>query len=389
MTGKRLRFGAFGVGRMGQVHVEHLIGLHRAGEIEFVGIGDRYAPVLSSARALVKELGGPALLEIARFDSPEEMAAVARLDGVVVASRTEDHVRDSLAFIRQDTAVLVEKPVAQSIEEAAAFCAAVGGNTRRLVQVAFQRHYDAAARAALQWAAEGRIGRLQQSHHVLQDKNPTPPGYQSCGITADMAIHLVFEAMSLHGFALPASVRALRHMAPHYDDRAGEGANVVHAFCTWADGSIAHLWGSRINSAGYDNGFRVIGTDGRIDVGEFVGDFGEISARLWSGTGHTRGRQIEYATFPMTPPAPRHPDFYPRYAAAYAGELAAFVDHVRAATAFDPDEDLGWKTLLVANLAEASSQSDGRRFDLVRLDGRPIATVDDAAAFARAAGVVA
>ena len=130
------------------------------------------------------------------------------------------------------------------------------------MQVAFQRHFDAAARAALAWVSSGRIGPLQQSHHVLQDKNPTPVGYQSCGITADMAIHLVFEAMSVHGFELPSAVQALRFAAPHYDDRAGEGANVVHTFCTWADGSIAHLWGSRINSAGYDNGFKLIGTEG-------------------------------------------------------------------------------------------------------------------------------
>lgn len=30
---------------------------------------------------------------------------------------------------------------------------------------------------------------------------------------------------------------------------------------------------------------QVIGTDGRIDVGEFVGDFGPIRGRLWSGAG--------------------------------------------------------------------------------------------------------
>ena len=239
------------------------------------------------------------------------MAAAARLDGAIVASRTEDHARDSLAFIRGGTPVFVEKPFANSIAEAADFCGRLGDGPNRLVQVGFQRHFDAAGRVALDWISSGRIGSLQQSHHVLQDKNPTPVGYQSCGITADMAIHLVFEAMSVHGFELPSSVQALRFAAPHYDDRAGEGANVVHTFCTWADGTVAHLWGSRINSAGYDNGFKIIGTEGRIDVGEFVGDFGAITARLWSGAGDDRGAQIDEATFPMTRPSARHPDFYP------------------------------------------------------------------------------
>ena len=384
MDGRRLRLGAFGVGRMGQVHLEHSIAMHQAGEIELVAMGDRFGPTLSSASRLLTELGGSDLANIARFEDADVMAAAARLDGVIVASRTEDHARDSLAFIRRGTPVLVEKPFANSIGEAADFHRRLGDRANRLVQVGFQRHFDAAARAALAWVSTGRIGALQQSHHVLQDKNPTPIGYQSCGITADMAIHLVFEAMSVHAFEIPCSVQALRFAAPHYHDRAGEGANVVHTFCTWRDGTVAHLWGSRINSAGYDNGFKLIGSEGRIDVGEFVGDFGTITARLWSGAGDQRGRQIEHATFPMTPPSTRHPDFYARYAAAYAAELSAFVDCLRRNVPFDLDSDVGWKTLFVANLAEASSRSGGRRFDLVQPDGSAIATVDDAVAYAGA-----
>jgi hypothetical protein len=45
---------------------------------------------------------------------------------------------------------------------------------------------------------------------------------------------------------------------------------------------------------------------------------------------------------------------------------------------------MGWKTLFVANLAEASSRSGGRRFDLMQADGSAIATVEDAAAYAGA-----
>lgn len=366
---------------MGQVHLEHLIALHQRGEIELVAMGDRFGPTLSSAAGLLNELGGPDLARIARFDDPDAMAATARLNGVIVASRTEDHARDSLAFIRLGVPVLVEKPIANTIAEAAEFCGRVAECPNRLVQVGFQRHFDAAALVALDWLSSGRIGTLQQSHHVLQDKNPTPVGYQSCGITADMAIHLVFEAMSVRGFELPCAVQALRFNAPHYDDRAGEGANVVHTFCTWADGTVAHLWGSRINSAGYDNGFKLIGTKGRIDVGEFVGDFGAITARLWSGFGDQRGRQIDEAQFPMTRPSARHPDFYARYAAAYAAEISAFIDGLRRNAPFDLGPDLGWKTLLVANLAEASSRSGGRRFDLTQTDGSTIATAADAAAY--------
>jgi hypothetical protein len=104
----------------------------------------------------------------------------------------------------------------------------------------------------------------------------------------------------------------------------------------------------------------------------------------WSAAGAERGREIETATFPMTRPSARHPDFYARYAAAYVDELSAFVHCIRKDAPCDLDPDLGWTTVFVANLAEASSRLGGRRFDLVQADGYAIATADDAAAYARA-----
>ena len=377
---------------MGRVHLEHLVRLHRAGRIEFVAMGDRLPSTLDGARAYVSMLGAEDLArDLAAASTPGRMATDHRVDGVVVASRTEDHARDIVTFARHGIPVLVEKPVASSIAEAAAIAGELGAAADRLVQVAFQRHYDAATRAAARWVGQGLIGSIQQSDHVLQDKNPTPEQYQSGGITADMAIHLVFEAMSVRGFTLPRRVQALQYFSPPYDDRAGEGANIVHVFCQWADGSLAHLWGSRINGTGYDNRFTLTGTEGRIDVGEFAGDFGPIVAKLWRGTGGgviPRGTLVESLTFPMTPPQPHHPDFYARFAVAYEAELVEFVGRVGAGLPLEPGLDAGWKTLLVANIAEASARQAGRVFELTQPDGRAIESAADAAAFAQASGVV-
>ena len=79
MNGERLRLAAFGVGRMGQVHLEHLIALHQRGEIALVAMGDRFGPTLSSACRLLNELGWPDLAGIAQFGDPDAMAAAARL----------------------------------------------------------------------------------------------------------------------------------------------------------------------------------------------------------------------------------------------------------------------------------------------------------------------
>lgn len=362
---------------MGGVHLEHLVRLHDATQIELAAIGDRWAPFLESARAHV-----PGSVAIA--SCPDEMIEKG-LDAAVVVSRTGDHAHDLLAFVRRGIPVLVEKPIVRTVAEAAAIVRELGSDADRLVQVAFQRHYDEATRLACAWVSRGSIGDLQQSHHVLQDKNPTPVGYDSCGITADMAIHLVYEAMSFRDFQLPRTVQALQFMAPPYEDRAREGANIVHVFCQWDAGSLAHLWGSRINGTGYDNGFTLTGTDGRIDVGAFVGDFGPISARLWTGAGSRpgpRGVLAESREFAMTPSRPGHPDFYPRFAAAYDAELREFVRRVGAGVPLEPGIDIGWKTLLVANLAETSARQGGRRFELTKAAGRRIESAADAAEFA-------
>jgi myo-inositol 2-dehydrogenase/D-chiro-inositol 1-dehydrogenase len=380
----RLRVGIFGVGRMGRVHLEHLVRLHLAGRIELLTIGDRLPRTLESARAFVSQLGADGLASrLSSATAPEQMAD-QQVEAAVVASGTGDHARDLLPLLRRGIPVLVEKPLASTVAQVAAIVDEVGADGDRLVQVAFQRHYDAATRAAAAWVSEGLIGSIQQSDHVLQDKNPTPVGYDSCGITADMAIHLVYEAMSFRRFALPRRVRALQFLAPPYDDRAGEGANIVHVFCQWADGSLAHLWGSRINGTGYDNGFTLTGTTGRIDVGEFAGDFGAVLAKAWRGTGNgpgARGTLAAAVEFPMTPPRDGHPDFYARFGAAYEAELTEFLSRAAAGAPLEPGLDVGWKTLLVANAAEASARADGRAFELAHASGRPIESAADAAAF--------
>lgn len=383
---RRLRLGAFGVGRMGRVHLESLVRLSLARDIELVALGDRYGPTLESALAAVSRQAGVQFAQnLTQYNRPEEMTEKTQLDGVVVASRTEDHVRDSRAFTNRGIPVMLEKPFANSVAEAVEYARLLGDAGNRLVQVGLHRYYDPAGQIAMEWVTKGLIGELQQTHHILQDKNPPPAAYQSSGITADLAIHLVFEAMSFRAFEMPVRVQAVRFLAPHYEDQAGEGANIVHIFCRWADGSLAHLWGSRINYTGYDNGFKLMGTEGRIDVGEFIGDFGEVSAKLWRGTGRgeiARGTLSEHRQFPMSRPGPDHPDFYARYAEAYGREIETFCGHVREGRSFEIGPDVGWKTLLVAQTAESSSRLGGQTFELEE-DGGPITTIDGAAKFAQ------
>ena len=106
-----------------------------------------------------------------------------------------------------------------------------------------------------------------------------------------------------------------------------------------------------------------------IDVGEFVGDFGAIKARLWSGAGDERGQQIEDGMFPMTRPSARHPDFYARSSAAYAAELSSFVDCIRRNAPSISVRTWAGKRF-VANLAKNELAIRWTPIKLVRADGR-------------------
>ena len=174
----RPRLGIFGTGRMGRVHLEHLVRLHRRRAHRLRGDGRSAARRRWTRRARISPRSTPAISPAIsrRLRRRTRMAAEAGVDAVVVASRTEDHARDIVAFARRGIPVLVEKPLANSIAEAAAIAGELGADADRLVQVAFQRHYDAATRAAAAWVEQGLIGSIQQSDHVLQDKNPTPAG---------------------------------------------------------------------------------------------------------------------------------------------------------------------------------------------------------------------
>lgn len=385
--------GIFGVGRMGRVHVEHLVKLHNAHKLQFVCLGDSHPATAESTLKAISEHSPKLANEMELYTCPKAMSLHSPLDGVVIASRTSNHAQDASEFVKQDVPVLVEKPLTGKLNECVSLASICEQQPNAFIFVAFQRHYDQAGQLARRWVQQGQIGQLQQSHHVIQDKNPTPVGYQSCGITADMAIHLVYEALSFRNFEMPTSVQALRFNAPHYEDRAEEGANIVHTFLTWRDGSLAHLWGSRLNVTGYDNGFKLMGTEGRIDVGEFVGDFGAIKARLWCGNGKNgqRGVLTEDATFEMTSPQTpscfsAQPDFYPRYAQAYENELLEFAQCIGDRSRVELGFEVGWKTQLVANAAELSSKNGSQPISLLSVE-KPVQSIKDAILLASAIGL--
>ena len=106
MNKPSLRAAAIGVGSLGRHHARNYAELAREGRIEFVGACDLNEETVTQ---IASENGS------ASFTDWREL--LGRVDLVSVATPTETHREIACAFLEQGVHVLVEKPMALSVEE--------------------------------------------------------------------------------------------------------------------------------------------------------------------------------------------------------------------------------------------------------------------------------
>ncbi len=111
-----LRFGLIGAGMMGREHIANL--LHLDG-VEFVALAD---PVAES-----RELSGAMAPAAAQYADHLEMLDRAELDAVVVATPNHTHIDVMLDLLQTDVHVMIEKPLAISVDECRLIIAAQDG----------------------------------------------------------------------------------------------------------------------------------------------------------------------------------------------------------------------------------------------------------------------
>lgn len=102
---ERLRVGVIGVGTMGAHHVRVY------GELD----GAQLVAIADTSEARLPEIERPD--SVRTFGDYREMLAEERLDAVSIAVPTRQHLEVALACIEQRVPVLVEKPLAASVDE--------------------------------------------------------------------------------------------------------------------------------------------------------------------------------------------------------------------------------------------------------------------------------
>lgn len=207
-------------------------------DVVIVGVVE---PEGTAARAAAVDAGLPV------FDSPAAAAAIpagVAVTAAIVASPIETHPPVALACLETGLAVLVEKPLAQTVAAA-----------RQVVDAAAARHLPALVvqnfrflpreRALIRALADGLVGRL------LSAEVDSARAVRSPFALWDFAVHHL-DALRVRLGGPPATVTAAPSAA-------------IDVVLTWADGFEVH-YRHDDTAPGYRYRERLVGSDGTLTV---------------------------------------------------------------------------------------------------------------------------
>jgi myo-inositol 2-dehydrogenase/D-chiro-inositol 1-dehydrogenase len=232
----------------------------------------------------------------------------AGVEALVIATPTPAHAGALGLAAAAGLPAFCEKPVALDLET----LDAVSGQVERagiLVQVGFQRRFDAGYRAARRHVAEGTLGRLLMARAATHDPEPPPLAYieASGGIFRDLNIH-DFDALrfvtgeEITEVYADGAVRESPAFAELGD------VDVAAAVLRLSGGALAILSGTRHDPLGYDVRLELFGTGESLVVGM-----------------DSRSPICSLELGAKQPASPPYGNFMQRFDQAYKDELAAFV----------------------------------------------------------------
>ncbi|MDQ3128244.1 MAG: Gfo/Idh/MocA family oxidoreductase [Chloroflexota bacterium] len=171
---RELRVGLAGLGSMGRNHLRILAART---DIRLAAVAD---PVEAAVSGATDQTGAPG------FAEPLAMIAEAELDAVVIAAPTTAHVPLALAAIERGIAVLVEKPLAATVDEAlrivdAARAAGVP------VQVGHVERFNPAVLELGRLIDDGWLSSIFSI--ASRRAGPFPARIRDVGVTVDLATH--------------------------------------------------------------------------------------------------------------------------------------------------------------------------------------------------------
>ena len=252
----RVTFGVIGAGRIGQVHARHLS--YRIAQAELVMISDI---VEEAARQCAQEC------QVSKYSTDyHDILDHPDIQAVLICSSTDTHAKIIEEAAAAGKHIFCEKPIDHDLGKIDRALAAAD-KAGVLLQVGFNRRFDANYRRVRHAVESGEIGAPHLMHIISRDPGPPPIEYikVSGGIFLDMTIHDFDMARFLIGAEVEEVYTA---GAVRVDPAIGEAGDLDTAIITlkFTNGVIATIDNSRKAVYGYDQRVEVFGSKGCVSV---------------------------------------------------------------------------------------------------------------------------
>jgi myo-inositol 2-dehydrogenase / D-chiro-inositol 1-dehydrogenase len=317
-----LRIGIVGLGRLGKRHAEAL------------AFGTRHCELVAACSPVAEERDyASAQLGITRvYEDFDTFLAEPGMDAVVLVTPTSLHADQTIAALKAGKHVFVEKPLALNVADCERVLTVAQEHPQLVAMVGFVRRFDPSYLSAHAAIESGEIGRPFMVRSQTCDQND-PDGFfvrfapTSGGIFMDCSVHdidlarwMLNRPKALRAFA--TGTIALHPALSEFGD-VDNGLAVVE----FEGGAKAVFYASRTMAHGHETSTEVIGTAGKLTVGEHAAN----NRVIQSDQHGVRHGVVK--------------DFYERFETAFGTEMAAFVAACRGEKAL---------TLTLADALEAT-----------------------------------
>jgi len=293
MVGMTIRVGVIGTGNIGTAHAISL-----AREVSGSSVSAVFDVAMDRAEFLAADIGARAL------PSAEAVIEDDSVDAVVIASPDDLHAEQALACLVAGKPMMLEKPLAPTLEEARRVMDAEVAAGKRLIMLGFMRRFDPGYVALKSDLDAGRVGDALVVHNIHRNAY-APYGLDTTLSINNSAVHEVDINRWLLGEDY-SWVQVL-YGKPGPDVPAGQADPLLITFKT-ASGVLVTIEMFMTARYGYEVRCSVVGGDGILDMGD-----GTFVTRT---SERARGQEI--------------PELWlGRFGEAYRAELQAWVDSIR------------------------------------------------------------
>jgi len=323
-TSGRIGIALIGAGRIGVVHLRHILGNSRLTLKYVVDVSLEYATKAASLSTTAKAV-----------TTIDEVLADKDVKGVVICTPTAQHREHILALVRAGKSVMCEKPISLNVKEIDE-CYQEAKKCGVTLLCGYQRRSDPSFVHLYETCRKGSIGKLQIVKTISRD-NPVPTlAYLkiSGGIFHDCGSHDIDVCRWIMQED-PHEVFAFASVF-NPDIKALDDFDTVLITLKFPSGGLANIDLSRKAAYGYDQRIEVLGDKGMVQANNQ-----QPTSTIVSTDQGIQGDPFCYS-FPQ------------RYVQAYGNELDHFIDVLEGKATPRLSHDDARAVAIIADAAEES-----------------------------------